>query len=310
MRAICHDAPPLRVTSMDEWPFEFDPTATHCVALTQSRRPPTWLFGSVAVVRHRDPPSEVLTTSKYVLARHTVGEPQDVPITIGRSHGAVGPSTMRTHLRPPSVVRTSSPLLSATSLNPGLYDQCWVMYPPAMQSPAHDAEIDPSGDGRSRAHADRASRSVGVKLEVDERRSVPAIEEFATKATPATVWAILMDVETWPAWTTTMTSLTRLEPGALHVGSRVRIRQPGMLVRVWTVTELDNECSFTWTVRIPGALLTARHVLSESRGSTVVRLAAEVSGPLSTLWWSLAGRLARRFVATEARGLERRVSAA
>jgi uncharacterized membrane protein len=40
------------------------------------------------------------------------------------------------------------------------------------------------------------------------------------------VWAVTVDVERWPEWSPTVTSVTRLDDGPLRRGSVARLEQP------------------------------------------------------------------------------------
>jgi uncharacterized membrane protein len=120
------------------------------------------------------------------------------------------------------------------------------------------------------------------------------------------VWRTVRDVEKWPEWTPTMTEVRRLDgdPGGdLRVGSRAAVRQPGQPVRTWTVTELTEGRSFTWTSTGRGLRLSADHVVTTDGGTTVIELRFSVTGPLAPLA-ALAGRAVRAAVDTEAASLK------
>ncbi|GIH06600.1 hypothetical protein Rhe02_46670 [Rhizocola hellebori] len=119
------------------------------------------------------------------------------------------------------------------------------------------------------------------------------------------VWQALADVERWPSWTTSMTSVTPLDPGALAVGHRVKIKQPRLPTAVWTVDELTPGQSFSWTNRSIGIVSIAEHRLSTVDKGTRVVLAIRQTGPLAAVLSLLAGNLTRRYVRTEAAGLKR-----
>ena len=45
-------------------------------------------------------------------------------------------------------------------------------------------------------------------------------------ADPSRVWQVLVDVESWPQWTPSMTTVEMVTPQPLGPGSRVAIKQP------------------------------------------------------------------------------------
>jgi uncharacterized protein YndB with AHSA1/START domain len=123
------------------------------------------------------------------------------------------------------------------------------------------------------------------------------------------VWDVIVDVEHWPQWTATMTSVRReTGSGPLTVGERVRVRQPRLPPVVWTVTDVQPGRSFAWTATGPGVRSVGDHAVvprPDGGGSTAtVRFTS--TGPLAGLSWLLLGRLTRRYVQTEAAGLKER----
>jgi len=130
-------------------------------------------------------------------------------------------------------------------------------------------------------------------------------------ASPGAVWAVLMDVERWPEWTPSITSVQRLDAGALSVGGRTRILQPKLRPAVWQVTELDEKSGvFTWVSRSPGVRVTGRHRVETAPGGSRVTLSTEMSGLLGPLMARLFGKLNAQYVTAEANGLKRRCEGA
>ncbi|MGH9018258.1 MAG: SRPBCC family protein [Acidimicrobiales bacterium] len=120
------------------------------------------------------------------------------------------------------------------------------------------------------------------------------------------VWGALVDVEHWPDWTPTMTSVARIDTGAFGSGSSARIRQPRLGTLTWTVTEFTPGQSFVWEARRRGLTLVAGHSLRTGSAGTVhLTLALDQKGPVGRLLEPLTGRTVRRAVALEADGHKR-----
>jgi uncharacterized membrane protein len=125
------------------------------------------------------------------------------------------------------------------------------------------------------------------------------------KAPPDRVSAVLRDIERWPEWTATMSSVRRMDDGPLAVGSRAKVWQPKLMPAVWQVTELDHR-NFTWVTRSPGIRVKAGHLVEANGAGSKVTLSLEFSGFLGVLVARLYRDLNRRYVAIEAEGLRKR----
>jgi uncharacterized membrane protein len=121
------------------------------------------------------------------------------------------------------------------------------------------------------------------------------------------VWEVFSDVQRWPEWTASVTSLIGKDGANLAVGKRFSIKQPGMSKLVWKVTEIDHGSFWTWVQRSPGVLVTARHwVTAQPGGRTVVRQQLEQRGVLGALVGRMMIKKTKRFLELEAQGLKAR----
>jgi len=125
-------------------------------------------------------------------------------------------------------------------------------------------------------------------------------------APPEKVFAVLCDVERWPEWTPTMTSVRRLDSGPFAIGSSAQVRQPQLRTAVWRVTELQDRRNFTWTTHTPGLRMTAGHLIEPQGAGSRVELTLELSGLIAPVVSRLFGGRIERYIATESQGLKKR----
>jgi uncharacterized membrane protein len=136
-------------------------------------------------------------------------------------------------------------------------------------------------------------------------------------ASPDLIWSTLSDVERWPEWNPSVTEVERLDAGELGVGSRARVKQPGMPRMVWAVTEQIPGELFIWMSKMPGVTTTGGHRVAPGTSGgesgedvpgdrATVTLSLDHEGFLAPLVWRLTGSRTRRYVQMEAEGLKRR----
>ena len=118
------------------------------------------------------------------------------------------------------------------------------------------------------------------------------------------VWALTVDVERWPEMTPTMTEVTRLDDGAMALGSRARVKQPHQRATVWTVTRFVPGVEFTWSTKVGPITMTGGHHLRATPEGCVNRLTLEVTGFGHRLVERLVGRRIAESIATENQGFK------
>ena len=130
-------------------------------------------------------------------------------------------------------------------------------------------------------------------------------------APPFQVWEALLDIERWPEWTESVTSVERLDEGPLAVGSLTRIVKPELIPAVWRVTELnERDHVFTWRTGKPGVRLTARHVVERVPQGSRVTFTLHYGGLFGALMaWQLK-HLNWHYLTMEAQGLKTRCETA
>jgi uncharacterized membrane protein len=112
-------------------------------------------------------------------------------------------------------------------------------------------------------------------------------------APPETVWRLTTEVERWPDLLEAFTSVQRLEPGPLAVGSSARIKQPGQPERTWTVTEITAPRRFVWETHGLGLRMVASHDIEPTAAGCRNTLAIDLSGPVG----AVVGRVVAKRIA-------------
>jgi uncharacterized membrane protein len=119
------------------------------------------------------------------------------------------------------------------------------------------------------------------------------------------VWSVFTDVERWPTWASSFTSVELID-GPMRLGAKARISQPRLPTVVWEVTKWEPGRSWTWAATSPGARTEASHVLTPVGEGTLAEQSITPSGPIGRLAAFVWRSLTRRYLAIEAAGLKQR----
>ena len=123
------------------------------------------------------------------------------------------------------------------------------------------------------------------------------------------VWQVMSDIDRWPEWTRSVTSVTRRGGAPFAVGTRVVIRQPKFPPALWTITAIDPGKSFTWVAAGPGFRSVGTHRVDPMPGGSRATLSLDLEGPLGGLFGRLTRGITERYIGFEASGLKARSEA-
>jgi hypothetical protein len=127
-------------------------------------------------------------------------------------------------------------------------------------------------------------------------------------APASTVVALLHDLRGWTSWTSTIIEATPLGSGLVRPGARVRARQPGLPVSVWTVDVVDEQ-TFEWNNVRRGLRTVATHRITPTVGGCTLEVMIRQEGLLLPAVNTLYGRLIRRHLHTMTEDIKRAAEA-
>lgn len=126
-------------------------------------------------------------------------------------------------------------------------------------------------------------------------------------APPDVVWRVMTDVEKWPEWTPSMRRIEKMGDAPFGKGSSARVAARFAPRAVWTVTEFEENRSFTWEAKTANSQAVAGHVIEPDGAGSKVTLSVDVTGSwMIKVLGPLMAITIRRSVRQEADGLKRR----
>ena len=132
------------------------------------------------------------------------------------------------------------------------------------------------------------------------------IEEIDVAAPPERVWEVMSDLDRWPEWTQSVSSVKRLGDKPFAIGTKVLVRQPKLPPAVWKISTIESGKSFSWTSSGPAIHVTAKHSIAPLAGGSRVTLYLEYRGFVGELFARFTERITERYMSYEAEGLKAR----
>ena len=140
-----------------------------------------------------------------------------------------------------------------------------------------------------------------------ERREARLLIHIA--APPERVWAVTCDIERWPEWTPTVTSVTLVTKTGFGLGSVARIKQPMQPEAEWNVVVFEPGRRFVWESRRTGLRFVGIHEIHAEDSGTKSILRVEAYGFLALLMWPILRVATGHALALENTGLKTRCEA-
>lgn len=118
------------------------------------------------------------------------------------------------------------------------------------------------------------------------------------------LWAVVSDIEGWPALLDSIDAVRITSEGALGEGGTARVKQPGMPEMTWTVTRWQPGKGFDWQTRTAGTTTVGTHQLESDGSGSRLTLGLHQYGALAPVFAVLGGRRTKRYVGMERDGLK------
>ncbi len=131
-------------------------------------------------------------------------------------------------------------------------------------------------------------------------------EQIEISAPPEVVWAVTVNLERWPEWTPTVTTVRRIDQGPMGVGSAAWLKQPSLPEAKWVVTEFTPQERFRWETQVRGLRMIGTHEIAPWGAGARSLLRIEMTGLVAKLLGPLIRHRVRRALEQENIGLKRR----
>jgi hypothetical protein len=122
----------------------------------------------------------------------------------------------------------------------------------------------------------------------------------------SSVWKVTENIESWPEWTPTVTSVKKITEGPLKVGSQIKLKQPGQAESLWQITKFVPNATFQWESKRAGLQFVATHELSQETDGIYNALQVDVEGFFGVLLWPILKGAIRKALIKENNGLKKR----
>lgn len=132
------------------------------------------------------------------------------------------------------------------------------------------------------------------------------VDTIYIEAPPEVVWRVTEEIERWPEWAPSVTSVSLVAGSRLRLGTIARIKQPGQPVADWIVTEHLPGRRFEWKTRRAGFRMIGVHTLRAEGTGTRNELELRAEGVMARIMWPVLRHFIGRALRDENQGLRTR----